>query len=551
MLTKLEIQNYAIIDHLEILFPAGLTIITGETGAGKSILLGALGLIMGNRADSKVLYNQDVKCFVEATFEISDYELKPFFDDEGLDYHNELIIRREIAPNGKSRAFVNDSPVTLDILHTLSAGLIDLHQQFDTLDIQRQAFQLQILDALANNKSALEAYTVKYKTYRQSKTKLEELRTMNRNAMQEVEYLNFQLNEFDEAGLHEGEDVELEAALAQMTATEDIKKMHAMLMDGLSDSENALINALQMMINQYGVIRHFDTVYQDLYDRLQSVREELTDVAKESAHIYESTEYNEELIQHHTNRLNVINKLKKKHGVIQMADLLKIEQEIRSQLDNYADLSSTISDLEQELVILDKELRDQAAAIRKARLSVISEFEAKVHTLLAGLSMENAYIRVDVRLMADPGPSGMDDVDILFAPNKGSAFLPLKDTASGGELSRLTLCIKSLVAGSLALPTLIFDEIDAGVSGEVAHQMGNILVKLSDNHQVICITHSPQISAKAQRHFWVYKSDTAERTVTAMKALTDEERVIEIAKMLSGNPPSELAIANARELVGL
>lgn len=551
MLTKLEIQNYAIIDHLEILFPAGLTIITGETGAGKSILLGALGLIMGNRADSKVLYNQDVKCFVEATFEISDYELKPFFDDEGLDYHNELIIRREIAPNGKSRAFVNDSPVTLDILHTLSAGLIDLHQQFDTLDIQRQAFQLQILDALANNKSALEAYTVKYKTYRQSKTKLDELQTMNRNAMQEVEYLNFQLNEFDEAGLHEGEDVELEAALAQMTATEDIKKMHAMLMDGLSDSENALINALQMMINQYGVIRHFDTVYQDLYDRLQSVREELTDVAKESAHIYESTEYNEELIQHHTNRLNVINKLKKKHGVIQMADLLKIEQEIRSQLDNYADLSSTISDLEQELLILDKELRDQAAAIRKARLSVISEFEAKVHTLLAGLSMENAYIRIDVRLMADPGPSGMDDVDILFAPNKGSAFLPLKDTASGGELSRLTLCIKSLVAGSLALPTLIFDEIDAGVSGEVAHQMGNILVKLSDNHQVICITHSPQISAKAQRHFWVYKSDTAERTVTAMKALTDEERVIEIAKMLSGNPPSELAIANARELVGL
>ena len=551
MLRKLEIQNYAIIDKLEIDFPTGLTIITGETGAGKSILLGALGLIMGKRADTKVLFDQERKCFVEATFAIADYQLHEYFTEEGLDYDDELIIRREIAPGGKSRAYINDSPVTLDILTTLTESLIDIHQQFDTLDIQKPVFQLRIIDALAGNKNVLEQYSNHYKDYRQTCQKLELLKEKNRNAQQEVEFLNFQIAEFDQADLKPNEQDELEMQLQKLTSAEDIIKNCSAIVQAVEEGENAILGQLQFISNQFGSIKNLDKNFSDIYDRLLSVREELMDISKDASRISDSTEYDAAAIETTTTRLNIINRLQKKHGVITMDDLLKTQAEIKDKLDKFGDLTSDIENLELEISKKERSLKELAQVLSQARKKVIPSLEKDVHNLLTDLSMNHAYIKVHTGILPNFSNSGLDDISILFAPNKGSDFLPLKDTASGGEMSRLTLIIKSLVAGALTLPTLIFDEIDAGVSGDIAGKMGEILNNLANKHQIIAITHSPQIAAKAMSHYWVYKNDTESRTVTAMRQLDQGERVHEIAKMLSGNPPTEAAKANARELIGL
>lgn len=551
MLKKLDIQNYAIIDKLTIGFVDGLTIITGETGAGKSILLGALGLIMGKRADTKVLYNQEVKCFVEATFDVSDYSLKPIFEEEELDYYDELIIRREISTSGKTRAFVNDTPVTLDVLQKISDHLIDIHQQFDTLEIQKPAFQTEVVDMLAGNKDILEEYTDKYRTYRQISRSLDEAIEKNRTAQQEIEFLNFQMKEFEEISLKSGELDELESRLQILTSSEDIKNIHALLVHGLEEDEASIINALQSMINEYSSIKKLDSQYAILYDRLLAIREELSDVTRESASISESTEYSEEEIELTTQRLNAINRLLKKHNVLTDGDLIEIEASIQNKLSEFSDMTSSIDKLKTEKEKLHKQLTGLAAKLSKNRKSITSKFEKDVQDLLVSLSMENARIKVSITTADQLTPTGSDEISLLFAPNKGSEFLPIKDTASGGELSRLTLCIKSLIAETMTWPTLIFDEIDSGVSGEVAKKIGDILFGLSETHQVICVTHSPQVAAKAQSHYWVFKEDSGTRTTTGMKKLSSDERVLEIAKMLSGNPPSEAAIANARELIGI
>ncbi len=551
MLKSLEIQNYAIIDKLEITFPSGLAIITGETGAGKSILLGALGLIMGKRADTKVLYDQERKCYVEAVFDIKPYALIDFFTYNELEYNDETTIRREIAPGGKSRAFINDTPVTLDVIQQLCENLIDIHQQFDTQDIQQPSFQIKMIDALADNKQLLEQYSFIYKAYRNNKRKLDELITKNRNANQEIEYLKFQMAEFNQAELKESEQDTLETLLHKLTSAEDIKKNNTLLTHGLEEDENAIINQLQSLIYQYGSIKNLDKSYMNLYERLISVKEELSDISKDAGRIADATEYDEEQIQILTARLNLINRLQKKHGVVTIDELLKVEAEIQHKLNSFSDLSNEMVGLEKEIHIQDKELRGIAQNISKNRKKIIPEFEKNVHNLLEGLSMQHAYIKVHTSNTEDLTSNGLDVINIHFAPNKGSNFLPLKDTVSGGEMSRLALCIKSLVAGATTLATLIFDEIDSGVSGDVAQKMGLILHQLSKKHQVISITHSPQIAAKAESHYWVYKTDTENRTITSMKVLSQEERVTEIAKMLSGNPPSEAARANARELIGL
>lgn len=550
MLKNIEIQNYAIIDKLNIEFTDGMTIITGETGAGKSILLGALELIRGKRADTKVLYDQGLKCFVEAIFEVNAYGLQSFFEEEGLDYHDEMIVRREIAPNGKSRAFVNDRPVTLDILQLLAEQLIDIHQQFDILDIQKPVFQTQILDALADNKAILDDYGTLFKTYKQAIKKQAALLESNRNANQEIEFLNFQMDEFIQVGLKEGELDTLESLLQKLTAAEDIKKNHALLVQFLDDSEQAINSQLQTILNLYASIKDLDINYTTIYDRLVSTHEELKDITKEAIYIYEATEYDEELIQTTTQRLDTINRMLKKHGVNSVQEALKISSDIQTKLNSFSDLTSSISELEMQIAKLHSKLSGLSEKISQRRKKVVPRLEQEVHDLLTLLSMEHAYIKVKIEDLSTFTMSGTDDVSFLFAPNKGSEFLPLKDTASGGEMSRLTLCIKSLVAGALTLPTLILDEIDAGVSGDVARKMGNILSELSCNHQIICITHSPQIAAKAQTHYWVYKFDNEHRTVTAIRELSVEDRVLEIAKMLSGNPPTEAAKANARELIG-
>jgi DNA repair protein RecN (Recombination protein N) len=551
MLTKIEIQNYAIIDHLEIEFPEGLTIITGETGAGKSILLGALGLIMGNRADSKVLYDQERKCFVEAIFDISDYALQDFFKDADLEYSDELIIRREIAPGGKSRAFVNDSPTTLDVLTALSASLVNIHGQFDTLDIQKPASQTDILDALAGNKTLLTDYKKIYRQYKSLVSRLEELKNNSKHASQEMEFLGFQLKEFEDAAWKEGEQELLESSLRKLTGAEDVKRLSLLVSHGLAEDENAIIGQLQQLSGQYASIASLDTGFIDLHNRLISAKEELSDIARECSRIAEATDYDEEAIHHANQRLGILYRLMKKHQAASESELLQIQQDIQDKMGSFTNLDQEIQELNTQCIQKEGQLRDMALEMRANRTSILEDFQENVHKLLVSLAMEHAYIRVHMTPLEQLTSTGADEISILFAPNKGSQFLPLKDIASGGELSRLTLCMKSLVAQSATMPTLVFDEIDAGVSGEVAHKMGMILASLAKAHQVICITHSPQIAAKADIHLWVYKSENETRTLAAMRKLSLDDRIMELAKMLSGNPPTEGARLNARELLGI
>ena len=379
---------------------------------------------------------------------------------------------------------------------------------------------------------------------------MELLKEENRNAQQEVEFLNFQIAEFDQADLKPNEQDELEMQLQKLTSAEDIIKNCSAIVQAVEEGENAILGQLQFISNQFGSIKNLDKNFSDIYDRLLSVREELMDISKDASRICDSTEYDAAAIETTTTRLNIINRLQKKHGVITMDDLLKTQAEIKDKLNKFGDLTSDIENLELEISKKERSLKDLAQVLSQARKKVIPSLEKDVHNLLTDLSMNHAYIKVQTGILPNFSNSGLDDISILFAPNKGSDFLPLKDTASGGEMSRLTLIIKSLVAGALTLPTLIFDEIDAGVSGDIAGKMGEILNNLANKHQIIAITHSPQIAAKAMSHYWVYKNDTESRTVTAMRQLDQGERVYEIAKMLSGNPPTEAAKANARELIG-
>ncbi|MBK9257080.1 MAG: DNA repair protein RecN [Saprospiraceae bacterium] len=549
MLKKIEIQNYAIIDRVEIEFPLGLNIITGETGAGKSILLGALGLIMGKRADTKVLYDQERKCYVEATFDIKQYALQNFFASEGLDYDDELIIRREIAPGGKSRAFINDSPVTLDLLQQLSDSLIDIHQQFDLLDIHRPAFQLEVIDALAGNQDLLSNYKNQFKKYRQTQKKLAECTEKQKSAQQESDFLAFQMEEFEKLNPVAGELDEKEQLLKRLTAAEDIKKITGLLSHRLDEDEMSVSGQLRELIQQTDHIKDIDSRYMALYDRLTSLYEEVSDLAREAADIADSTEYDAEMISVISERLNQIYRLLKKHSLRDMQELLEYRDNLQLKLDSFGDLTNEIVKLNTELTAIQSELESLAQQLSQKRKSVTSSFEKNVHDLLVQLAMEHAYIQVKCNESNDFTPTGKDEIIWMFAPNKGSAFLPLKDIASGGEISRLTLCIKSLVANAITLPTLIFDEIDTGVSGEVALKMGVLLSGLAKKHQVISITHSPQIAAKADHQFFVYKSEKEHRTVTGLKKLNHEERIQELAKMLSGDPPTPSAIANAKELL--
>ena len=549
MLKRLEIQNYAIIESLELDLDKGLSIITGETGAGKSILLGALGLIMGKRADTKVLYEEDKKCIVEAVFDISSYGLKDLFESEDLDYEAETIIRRVISTNGKSRAFINDEPTTLQTLKAFSNNLVDLHQQFDTLDLHSISFQTKTIDALAKNLQLVEKYRHLYNTYVGYKKELNALLEKQNNANKELDFLSFQMKEFDDAELINGEQKESEMILERLTSSEDIKRVCLSLSHMLEEGENNMIDILQEGIKELSNIKDKDPRLEEVYDRIFSIQEDLRDISKTATDIGDDTEYDAERIEELTQRLDLIYKLQKKHNVNTLDELIKIQDQIGTQLQGYNDVSSEIEQLQTSIEKAKNQLIEQAQKISKNRKKVAPKFEKTIHEMLVPLSMENAYIKVEMEEMVEPGPSGMDKLTFLFSSNKGSAFKPLKDVASGGEISRLTLCIKSLVAEAMTLPTLIFDEIDTGVSGEVASRMGDILKKLAADHQVISITHSPQIAARADTHYFVHKNDKQDRTVTALKELSNGERIVEIAKMLSGDPPTEAALENAKSLL--
>ncbi|MEY4203393.1 MAG: hypothetical protein RL013_1096 [Bacteroidota bacterium] len=549
MLKRLHIRNYALIDEIDIHFSERLTIITGETGAGKSILLGALGLVMGERADSKVFYNDTEKCVVEATFDVSSYDLKSFFDEHELDYDSEVFIRREVSPAGKSRAFVNDTPVNNQVLQRLTETLVDLHQQFDTLDIHNVNFQLRMIDALADNAILLKEYQSGYRRYASDRKKLAEYISLSESGSKEMDFLRFQLEELQQAALTAGEQDAMENELAKLTGAEEIKVAYATAFSHLIEGEQNVISQLQSIARSFQNTRKLSADLSSLSERFEALIVDLQDIGRVCDRIAEKTEHDPERIMELQDRLNIIYKLQKKHSVSSVEELLEIQARLEDQTSGYTDLGEVIAKLEKEIAAQEAVLREKASVLSTRRKGVTEGFETRVHGMLEQLSMPHARLKVEINDTAQLTATGLDDVQFLFASNVGSRFLPIRDVASGGELSRLTLCTKSLVADAIPLPTLIFDEIDTGISGDVSLKMGHILKELSERHQVVSITHTPQIASRADAHYFVYKTVDGNRTITRIRLLNHDERIRSIAVMLSGNPPSESALATARELL--
>ena len=550
MIQSLHIKNYALIEALDIRFPKGLTIITGETGAGKSIILGALGLIMGDRADTKALFNPESKCVIEGRFRVGNYGLRSFFEDQDLDYEEELIIRREITPSGKSRAFVNDTPANLKVLQRLSAVLIDLHQQFDTLDIHQMGFQLRLLDALADNQQRLGQYQTDFSAYQKDRRQLERLQQQNATANQELEFKRFQLNELEEAMLLPDEQDMLEREFSSLSHAEDTKRTTAEAFQFLCESEQSIVDQLQVLTQSLQPAAKVDAKVEELQQRLLGLTEELNDIGNALERHAEATDFDPERIQELQARLDQLYRLQKKHQASSNAELLGIQEQLRAEVNEYENIDGEIERLTRQVSKAEGQLREQAAVISRFRQEVAPGFAEQVAHTLADLAMPAAVLKVDFKPLAELSNTGLDEVQFLFSANRGSEPKPIKNVASGGELSRLTLVTKSLVASAMALPTLIFDEIDSGVSGDVALKMGHILHDLSSHHQVVVITHSPQVAARADEHFFVYKKEEEQRTSTKVRQLQTEERIRAIATMLSQNPPSDSALENARELIG-
>lgn len=549
MLTTLSIKNYAIIESLIIDFDKRLNIITGETGAGKSILLGAMGLIMGKRADTKSLLNEENKCIVEASFSLRKKKLKPFFKKHDLDYDEELIIRREIAPSGKSRAFVNDTPVKLKLLQELSANLIDLHQQFDNLDIHNDKFQLELIDALAGNEGTLSKYRGIYKAFKSNKIILNDLIERSQNASKESDFIRFQLAELTEASLTSNEQSSLEEEQKKLQSAEDIKSGINTATLLLHENDDSILSQLKTIRNNLEPFQTMSEALKRVFEQVKNAIFELDDAASTCTGIRDDIEYSPERINEIQNRLDLIYKLQKKHHVDSVAELINLEQNFSAQLKGFGDISETITAKQLEIEKQQAQLEKIAAQLSKERKIQGPKFSKKVEKLLSELGMPNAKLTVDIKDLEAINAAGNDKIEFLFKANKGGKFQAIRDVASGGEIARLNLSTKSIVAGAMDLPTLIFDEIDTGISGDVALKMGGIIKNLANKHQVISITHSPQVASHADAHIFVFKKDEKGQTNTHVKVLSEKERIKELATMLSKKPPSDSAIENAKELL--
>jgi DNA repair protein RecN (Recombination protein N) len=549
MLQELHIHNYAIIDSIQINFSSHLNIITGETGAGKSILMGALSLILGDRADTGVLMDKDKKCFIEGVFKQSNPSIKSFLLDNDLDEGAEILIRREINPGGKSRAFINDSPVTLAQLKQLSSLLVDLHQQFDTLDLNSNDFQREVLDALAGNGKILEEYRRFYKKYKTSIKELEDLKEAQFVANKELDYNQFLWDELNDAAFSEGEIEKTEKEIKVMSNAEDIKTTLTNIYSQLEESDEPVIQQLQSIQHKLQSIQSFFPETAELSARLKSVTIELQDIGAEIETCNNKIIYDGVQLQELNDRMALGYNLFKKHNVQTTEQLLDIKNELEKELLKVSDLTEAIAEKEKESAHLFQEAMRLAKDIFEKRKKEIQPFEEKVNELLIQVGMINAQIKVIVTEEKDLNLFGNNSIEFLFNANKSARFEPIRKVASGGELSRLMLIIKSLVAKKVQLPTLIFDEIDSGISGEAARQVGLIIQKLSKDHQLISITHQPQIAAKAHKHFQVYKDTLDEKVVTLIKTLNEEERIVTIATMLSGKKPTAAAFENAREMM--
>lgn len=550
MLKKLHIQNYAIIEEMEIDFPGHLNIITGETGAGKSILMGALSLILGDRADMAVLLKREKKCFVEGVFEVNGKkEVRNFLRENDLDTEEELAIRREISASGKSRAFVNDTPVNLEQLRQLSSLLVDLHRQFDTLSLGESDFQREVLDALAGQHDLLVQYETVYVQWQHGKKELEELLQRKNQFTKEYDYNKFLFDELEEAALQENELEEAEAALQLLNNSEGIKTALSRVSYELDEGEQPMVQQLKTLLNQLQPFSGYHAALPALLQRLQSAQVELKDIAGEFESMNDQVQYDPQKVEQLNDRISTGYKLLKKHGVQTTNELIDIKNKLEEKLQAVMNIDDAIHGKEKLVQQSLLEAENFAAQLSANRAKQVKPFQEKVNKLLAQVGMPNALLKVDIQPLSSLQAHGKDAIEFLFDANKSNRFEPIRKVASGGELSRLMLCIKSLVARSLDLPTLIFDEIDSGISGEAARQVGIIMKELAVKRQVISITHQPQIAGKADAHFFVYKEIRGEAVKTGIRLLTQEERITTIAKMLSGEKPTAAALENAREMV--
>jgi DNA repair protein RecN (Recombination protein N) len=550
MLSRLSIHNYAIIHQLEVDFSSQLNIITGETGAGKSIIVGALGLILGQRADSNVLLNKEKKCIVEGCFrgEWSDGHVINFLKEHELDFHDELVVRREISTSGKSRAFINDTPVNLSQLNQLSSLLVDLHQQFDTLELGETDFQREVLDALAGNFDILKTYRLTFSAAQSAKKQLEGLKEQKAQFNKEFDYHQFQFNELDEANFKQNELEDLDQELKTQTNAEEIKNALSKIYFELEESDEPIIRQLKSMINGLHTYSEMHPDFPNLVQRLQSVYIELQDIADETDRINNHVTSDQQTIERINERLSVGYRLFKKHGVKSTNELLRIKEDLNQQLQAVLNIDDAIANAEKHFGQLIARSEDLASKISEARRKQIKPLELQVNKMLVQVGMPNARLKVEMK-NANLSTNGFDEIEFLFDANKSGQFQPLRKVASGGELSRLMLCVKSLIAKSMDLPTLIFDEIDTGISGEAAKQVGVIMKELAAARQVICITHQPQIAGKADAHFLVYKAVVNDAVSTGVRLLDTDERIVAIAKMLNGEKPTAAALENAREMV--
>lgn len=550
MLTSLYIQNFVLIDSLDIRFHDGFSVITGETGAGKSIILGALSLVLGQRADARSVKKDSNKCVIEATFDISKYQLDSFFLDNDLEFDpTTCILRRELFASGKSRAFVNDSPVALSVLKELGSRLIDIHSQHQNLLLGDSQFQLRVIDVMAENEILLIVYRKEFSRYLSLKRELKELKDRAERSRQEEDYIRFQLEQLEEANLQEDEQEDLEREQEALTHAEEIKSALYKINLLLDDEEQGCSRLVKEALSTSEALEKYYPKSREMSERLRSAYIDLNDLAAEADSAKEEVEFNPERLDWINERLNTIYSLQQKHHARDIRELLAIRDDYRTKLESIDSLDEQINQVSEQLEVSRKELTRQAQVLSGQRKVAAGEIARRLVAMVATLGMPNTRFKVDFQSREEPEADGLDEIQFLFSANKSSELLPVAQTASGGEISRLMLCVKAMIAGFTALPTIIFDEVDTGVSGDIADKMGDIMNELGSKMQVIAITHLPQIAAKGSAHYLVYKEDVGDQTFTRIKPLGQDEREREVARMLSGASLTEASLANARDLL--
>lgn len=550
MLKSLFIQNFVLIDSLDIHFDKGFSVITGETGAGKSIILGALSLVLGQRADGKSIKNGADKCIIEAVFDVSKYQLESFFLDNDLEYDTvSCILRRELFASGKSRAFVNDSPVSLSVMKELGNRLIDIHSQHQNLLLGDNRFQLKVVDVMAENEILLILYRKEYGRYQSLKRELRELTQKAARTKQDEDYMRFQLEQLSDAELVSGEQDELEQEQETLSHAEDIKGSLYKITELLDGEEQGGVQLIKDALSIADSLERYYPKAKEISERLRSAYIDLNDLAAETDVLKEDIEFNPERLDWVNERLNVIYTLEQKHHLSTVEELISLQGKYEHQLQEIDSFEEQIEQINRQLEASHKELMQQASVLSEQRKIASVAMASQLVEMIVQLGMPNTRFRVDFIQKEEPENDGMDDIRFLFSANKSGELQPVAQTASGGEISRLMLCLKAMIAGFTALPAIIFDEVDTGVSGDIADKMGDIMQDLGTKMQVFAITHLPQIAAKGEEHYFVYKQDTEERTVTQIKRLDTGERIREVARMLSGASLTEASMANAKELL--